>query len=301
MSKKPALVITGERKHKLVKIVDIDEDIVQTATSLKNIVQFMELPIFSTAKKADTRIYEWSSPDGKKRFTITPSAKGRATVWDRDILLFFFTSLAGMIDNGDLAKDFRVDFFSVTALAINRFCRRGDGGQDYDDLISAFDRLLGTVVKLEVEGESCVSFPLIAGYEVVKRDGSNRMSNVQVNLPAHILQLLFNRKTLSFSKTYQKLTSGYEKQLSMLCPRFCGNKSVFPISLEKLWVWMGRPRELKTFRHWIRNRTGELMEYSVIYLPSTDEVQINNNKIREAKIRRYIKKRAIEKHKKRDQ
>jgi hypothetical protein len=58
----------------------------------------MEHPVFSLATRPDRRILEY--PTTAREVTVTPSVKGRATIHDKDILIFCISQLMAAINAG---------------------------------------------------------------------------------------------------------------------------------------------------------------------------------------------------------
>ena len=63
---------------------------------LKNDIASMEHPVFSLSKKPDLSVREYVN--GDKRLTVTPSVKGMATIYDKDILIFAISQLMRNIE-----------------------------------------------------------------------------------------------------------------------------------------------------------------------------------------------------------
>lgn len=53
----------------------------------------LEHPFFSISKKKDLSIRNYTSPDGKVSVEVTPSVKGMATIYDKDILIYAISVL----------------------------------------------------------------------------------------------------------------------------------------------------------------------------------------------------------------
>ena len=88
----------------------------------------------SRAPDLNIRVYEHNG----NSVTITPSANGLATIWDKDILLFTISTLIEAQNRGvatsrkiRLARDLLV------------YCNRGVSGAEYDGLVKASERLAG--------------------------------------------------------------------------------------------------------------------------------------------------------------
>ncbi|HNG37037.1 MAG TPA: replication initiator protein A, partial [Nitrosomonas sp.] len=56
--------------------------------SFKDDAATMEAPIFSLSTQEDKQIWVWTSNDGTKTVEVKPSFFGRATIFDKDLLIF---------------------------------------------------------------------------------------------------------------------------------------------------------------------------------------------------------------------
>ena len=56
--------------------------------SFKDDAATMEAPIFALSAQEEQKIWKWTSADGKKKVEVAASAYGRATIFDKDVLIF---------------------------------------------------------------------------------------------------------------------------------------------------------------------------------------------------------------------
>ena len=70
--------------------------------SFKDDIASMEAPIFSLSTQEDKQIWVWTSDDGKKTVEVEPSVYGRATVFDKDVLIFAASQLMAGINKGEI-------------------------------------------------------------------------------------------------------------------------------------------------------------------------------------------------------
>ena len=139
---------------------------------LKNDIASMEHPVFSLSKKPDLSVREYVN--GDKRLTVTPSVKGMATIYDKDILIFAISQLMAAKNRGDpISRELR-----LSARSFLVFANRHTGGGDYEQLEAALDRLTGTRLKTSIRtgGEKQESWFGLVESAYVKRfehgDGS---------------------------------------------------------------------------------------------------------------------------------
>ena len=53
----------------------------------------MEAPIFTLSTKPDLSIWHWKSKDGARSMEVYPSVKGRATQFDKDVLIYVVSQM----------------------------------------------------------------------------------------------------------------------------------------------------------------------------------------------------------------
>ncbi|MAI19233.1 MAG: plasmid replication initiator, partial [Marinovum sp.] len=106
--------------------------------ALKDIMPQMEHPFYALSKKPDIGIRRYEHNDNY--LEITPSVKGLATIYDKDILIYCISQIMEKLKRGEKV-DRRVRINSKDLLV---FTNRGVGGKDYTALSEALDRLAGT-------------------------------------------------------------------------------------------------------------------------------------------------------------
>ena len=53
----------------------------------------MEAPIFTLSTRPDLTVWHWESKDGNRALTVTPSVMGRATMFDKDVLIYVISQM----------------------------------------------------------------------------------------------------------------------------------------------------------------------------------------------------------------
>ncbi len=159
----------------------------------------MDVALFRLSKrdKRAGEVIRYDLPDGFVEVKAGPD--GMASIWDYDIVLMLISHLTesmNLFKAGRGAMPGRK--FVPYASDIAKFCRRGDGGRQADELEAALDRLLGTTIKSvrekpsangkrmirETEAES-----LIGPYRVVSRTDTGKVSSVEIEAPNWIYSL----------------------------------------------------------------------------------------------------------------
>jgi plasmid replication initiation protein len=104
----------------------------------------MEHPVFSLATRPDRRILEYRH--NSTLVTVTPSVKGRATIHDKDILIFCISQLMAAINAGRQVSR----TLHLTAHDLLTATRRDTSGDGYRRLRDAFERLAGTRITTNI-------------------------------------------------------------------------------------------------------------------------------------------------------
>lgn len=158
----------------------------------------MDVAVFrlSKDKKRAGEVIRYDLPDGYVEVKAGPD--GMASVWDYDIILMMTSHLTDAMNRyreGKGPKPSRT--YRPHVSDILKFCRRGDGGRQAEEIEGALDRLKGTTIKTvrerkspngqrmmrEVEAEG-----LISGYKVLSRSDNGRIASVEIEAPQWLHQ-----------------------------------------------------------------------------------------------------------------
>ncbi|MDC8832990.1 replication initiator protein A [Alteromonas gilva] len=225
-------------------------DIVDAAP--KGELHTMEYPIFAISTRPDTKPYRFDNPKTGAWMEIIPSSKGRATIHDKDILLYCFGQLAEASNRGrPLSRKVQMvayDFLKQT--------NRGTGGREYKAITDALVRLRGTTFNTNVKDGGGLSqkgsiFGLI-DYGQAVTDEKGRLSHVEIVISEHLFAALSNNQILTYNPEYFMLSTGYERRLYELCRKHCGNQESWEIGFENLHNKFGVRSSLREFRRNIK-------------------------------------------------
>lgn len=153
----------------------------------------MDVAVFRLSKR-DKRaggVIRHDLPDGYIEVTAGPY--GMASVWDYDLVIMMVSHMTETMNrhrDGKSDKPGRVWRPHMTDIL--KFCRRGDGGRQAEEVEGALDRLKGTTTKIvrerkspngqrmmrEVEAEG-----LISSYKVLSRTDNGRIASVEIEAP----------------------------------------------------------------------------------------------------------------------
>lgn len=210
----------------------------------------MEFPVFSLSTKPDREIRRFDFSDGHF-VEITPSAKGLATVYDRDILIYCMSQLvAAKNDKKPIAKTIR-----FVAHDLLRFTNRVASGEGYKGLRQALERLRGTTISTNVKtgGEETFEvFGLIDKARVVSETRDGRMREVEVTLSDWSLRSIESFQVLTYHNDYFRLRKPLERRIYDIARKMCGEKRTFKIGLEKLKDRCGSRSTLREFRRLVK-------------------------------------------------
>ena len=209
----------------------------------------MEHPFFSLATKPDRRVLEYSYNDVS--ITVTPSVKGRATIFDKDILIYCVSQLMAALNLGrEVSRTLQ-----LTAHDLLVATGRDTSGDGYKRLINAFERLAGTRITTNlVTGgvEVTQGFGLIEGWQIVRKTRGGRMVSVSVVLSEWLYRAALSRSVLSLSRDYFRMRKPLERRIYELARKHCGRQNLWRISITKLHQKSGSASPRRVFRAMLR-------------------------------------------------
>lgn len=230
------------------------------AAAPKHDIASMEHPLFSLSTRPDRRILSYTHNDVD--ITITPSVRGRATIFDADILIFCISQLMAALNAGrPVART-----LTLTAHDLLLATGRETSGDGYRRLREAFERLAGTRITTNIvtgEAEITSGFGLIEAWEIVRKTRAGRMVSVSVTLSDWIYQAVLARSVLTLNRDYFGLRKPLERRLYELARKHCGNQRLWRVSLETLLKKSGSASPRRVFRAMVREiiRADTLPDY----------------------------------------
>lgn len=210
----------------------------------------MEHPIFSLSKKPDlkTRRYE----NGQSWAEVRPGAKGLATVFDRDVLIYCISQLMAAINAGrQVSKRLRLRAHDLL-IATNR----DTSGRGYLQLREAFERLQGMQIATNIVTggkEQFDLFSLVDRVRIVRETREGRMQEVEIDLSEWAFEAVLAQEVLTLDRRYFQLAKPLERRLYELARKHVGQQASFKIGLEKLRVKCGAQSTLKEFRRLLQS------------------------------------------------
>jgi len=263
----------------------------------KDDINSMEHPIFSLATKPDQRVLQYANKN--VQIEITPSIKGLATIHDKDVLIYCISQIIARKNRGmPVARKIYIQAYDML-VATNR----PTGGESYERLIAAMERLSGTRIKTNIEtgGENIVAgFGLIESWDIIKRTRDGRMVSMSVVLSEWLYRSILAEDVLTLNKDYFCLRKPIERRIYEIARKHCGRQKTWKISLDLLHKKCGSGDTLRKFRMRIRalEKTNHLPDYNLFLDNDTDQVCFVSDKQAELELRApLLKLETIEKAK----
>jgi plasmid replication initiation protein len=236
----------------------------------------MEHPFFSLSKKPDTSIRRYEH--NGHWLEITPSVKGLATIYDKDILIYCISQLMEKV-KADEPIGPRVRINSHDLLV---FVNRGTAGKDYKALQEAIDRLAGTRISTNIltgEEEQYDNFGLIDAASIRRKHGlDGRLLWCEVRLSEWVFNAIRAHEVLTLHRDYFRLKKPIERRLYELARKHCGAQDEWSCSVTILHKKSGSRSTLKEFRRAIRHvaKHDHLPDYAVALDEARDQVVFRN-------------------------
>lgn len=243
---------------------------------LKDMMANMEHPFYSLSKKPETAIRRYEH--NGQWIEITPSVKGLATIYDKDILIYCISQLMAKVKAGEKVSQ-RVRINSRELLA---FTNRGTSGRDYIALIEALDRLEGTRIRTNVRTgttEQSDSFGLIDASSVKRKRGlDGRLLWCEIKLSDWVFNAIQAQEVLTLHRDYFRLRKPIERRVYEIARKHCGQQAEWRIGLDVLLKKCGSQSPLKRFRQLVGHLVehDHLPDYHVGFDDGTDVVVFRN-------------------------
>lgn len=217
----------------------------------KGDINSMEFPLFAISSKPDVEKLHYKNEKTGSWLEVIPSADGRATQHDKDLLIYCFGQIAEATNRGRSVSR-RV---KVTAYDYLTATNRGTDGKYYNAITDTLARLRGTTIKTNMvnrKSKKGAVFGLIDS-GVAVTDENVRLTHIEVVISELLFTAVCNNEILSYNRDYFKLRSPYDRRMYELCRKHCGNQSVWQIGLENLWEKFGVRSPLREFRRKVKD------------------------------------------------
>jgi len=243
---------------------------------LKDVMQQMEHPFYSLSKKPEIGIrrYEYNG----NTLEITPSVKGLATIYDKDILIYCISQVMAALKAGKQVSQ-RVRINSHELLM---FTNRGTSGREYLALKEALDRLAGTRISTNIrtgDEEVYDNFGLIDTFGMRRKHGDDgRLIWCDVKLSDWVFNAIRHNEVLTLHRDYFRLRKPIERRVYELARKHCGHQPQLEMRVDTLHQKSGSKSDLKEFRRAVRElaQGNHLPDYRVEFDEVTDRVRFIN-------------------------
>jgi plasmid replication initiation protein len=209
----------------------------------------MEHPIFSLSTRPDRRILSYAH--NGTEVVVTPSVRGRATIHDKDILIYCVSQLMAALNAGRAISR----TLHLTAHDLLIATSRDTSGDAYARLREAFERLAGTRIttNMSTDGqETTRGFGLIEAWEIVRATRGGRMTQVKVTLSEWLFRAVQAKSVLTLSRAYFGLRKPLERRIYELARKHCGRQSQWKIGVGTLHKKAGSTAPVRVFRAALR-------------------------------------------------
>lgn len=239
---------------------------------LKDLIPQMEHPFYSLSKKPETAIRRYDH--NGNWLQITPSVKGLATIYDKDILIYCISQLIERLKtNKEVGPRLRISSYDLLV-----FTNRGTAGKDYNALCEAIDRLAGTRITTNIrtgDEEQTDNFGLIDAASIRRKHGlDGRLVWVEIKLSDWVFNAIKSQEVLTLHPDYFRLRKPMERRIYEIARKHCGRQPSWTISIELLLKKSGSQSQLKGFRQMIKHivEHDHLPDYRLTLNEETDQV-----------------------------
>ena len=255
----------------------------------KSDMSSMEHPIFALSKKPDLEPFRYEYPNLNAWVEVIPSTQGRATIFDKDLLLYCIGQVVEGLNRGrGVSRRIQItayEFFVTTG--------RGHGGDEYRRLHDTLGRLRGTTIRTNINTKGSADkttrraevFGLIDDARIVEHEG--KTIGVEITLSERIFNAISEKHVLTYSREYFRLTSPNERRMYEICRKHCGQQSIWEIKLENLHRKFGSKAKINEFRRMLKKmvEAQNIPDYYIDYGkdPKSETVSVYWDKERDRK------------------
>ncbi len=187
----------------------------------------MERPFFSLSKQRRTEPIDYQVQNGSTTISVNVTAPmeiGLATIWDADILIWAASQLREAKARGiELSPTFKVSLYELL-----RGIDRRTGGDEYQRIVEAFERLSGTLIRTNIrqgKRKKPEGFHWIERY-AAPTDDQGRPAGIEFTISDWLYEgILTDRLTLAIDREYFSLTGGIERWLYRVVRKHGGHQS----------------------------------------------------------------------------
>ncbi len=237
----------------------------------------MEFPLFSVSSRKDTDTYLYQNTKTGDSIEIVPNEKGRATIHDKDLLIYCFGQIAEAKNRGlPIGQKIHLTLYDFLVTT-----ERDTGGKSYKAVLETLQRLKGTIVytKQKKGGyKRDKGFSFVSEFDLITDDRTGKLQYVELIIPNIFFEAVSNNQILTYTPEYFSLRSPYYRRLYEICRKHCGNQNEWKIGFELLYNKFGVKSPLREFRRKIKiiAEKQPIPDYFIVY-----QAADRKNKIKE--------------------
>ncbi len=243
---------------------------------LKDVMQQMEHPFYSLSKKPETTVRRYEH--NGNWLEVTPSVKGLATIYDKDILIYCISQIMHKLKYGEpISKRVRINSRELLI-----FTNRGTSGRDYMALQESLERIRGTTITTNIrtgDEEQIDTFGLIDKSSIRRKHGlDGRLQWCEVTLSDWVFNAIKAQEVLTLHRDYFRLRKPIERRIYEIARKHCGKQDSWKIGLPLLLKKCGSQSPEKRFRQMVRHlaKHDHLPDYHVSFDTPNDMVIFHN-------------------------
>lgn len=243
---------------------------------LKDIQQELEHPFYSLSKKPEIKIRRYEH--NGNTLEVTPSVKGLATIYDKDILIYCISQIMAKLNRQEKVSQ----VVKIVSHDLLQFTNRGTSGRDYQALKEALDRLAGTRISTNIRSGDEVeyrTFGLIDSAGMRRKEGHDgRLLWCEIKLSDWVFNAIRHNEVLTLHRDYFRLRKPIERRVYELARKHCGTQPEWTVSLAKLHLKSGAKTHERDFRYMLKElaNSDHLPDYSVQYDAERDMLTFRN-------------------------
>lgn len=218
--------------------------------------EMMERPFFSLSKKRRSEPIDYTVQNGATTITVNVTAPleiGIATIWDCDILIWAVSQLREARAKGlPTSPHFQVPLYELL-----RGIDRPVGGEDYQRILAALERLSATLIRTNIrqgKRKRPEGFHWIERY-AAPTDDQGRSTGVEFTIADWLYDGVMNDSlVLGIDRAYFKLTGGIERWLYRVVRKHGGHQSSgWAFTMQQLHHKSGSTQRLADFAKELRD------------------------------------------------
>jgi predicted GIY-YIG superfamily endonuclease len=183
--------------------------------------QQVEIPVFALERR-NFSVFSWTSKDGKQSIEVRPSLKGRATIHDKDVLLYLLAQLVNGERSGrrkSESRSIRIDVYNYLMST-----QKLAGPGPHANLITALDRLRDTTVVRKVKTKGMTSqleFGIIESWTVTDSDAAQVPITIDITVSDWVFQIFRQGKFFEIPYGYFQARSPIIRRVHELVGPHC--------------------------------------------------------------------------------